>query len=465
MKLPEGVPKLSEIFAARGVRLYLVGGFVRNSVIGISGGDVDVCSAATPDEAMEIAHAAGLTVVPKAVELGTVELHLRLNGQRFIFEHTTFRSDVYPAGGQHRPNRVTFTDDIKKDARRRDFTANAMYIDIGAERFIDPTGSGLADTRSRVLRAAAEDPDITIRDDGLRIMRMARFAAELGFTVAPELMACAQRRAGILADISAERKRDELNKILISDTKYPSIAGADAPVRGLSLLYEAGALPFVLPALCEGEGVAQKEQYHKYDVLWHNIHACGAAPPVLAVRLAALLHDVGKPHTVAQQGDMIGHELVSEKIAREALNALRFDNATKGDVLTLIRSHMFDLEGKAKPMTIRRRAIKLGRKSFEGLIALRRADFIGSGRITGAVESADRWQKELDRMVAQGVPWSVADLAVTGGDVMRELDLPPSPAVGRVLQALHRDCVVHPALNQREALLQRLRSMRGKVLP
>jgi tRNA nucleotidyltransferase/poly(A) polymerase len=120
MRLPQGIPQLSEIFAARGVRLFLVGGFVRNTVIGISGGDVDVCSAATSDETMDIARAAGLTVVPKAAELGTVELHLRLNGERYIFEHTTFRSDVYPEGGQHRPTRVAFTDDIEQDARRRD---------------------------------------------------------------------------------------------------------------------------------------------------------------------------------------------------------------------------------------------------------------------------------------------------------------------------------------------------------
>lgn len=464
MKLPEGIPQLSDIFAAHGVKLYLVGGFVRNSIIGISGGDVDVCSAATPDEAMDIARAAGLTIVPKAAELGTVELHLRMDGQRYIFEHTTFRSDVYPEGGQHRPSRVAFTDDIEQDARRRDFTANAMYIEIGMERYIDPTGSGMEDTRGRVLRAAAADPDITIRDDGLRIMRMARFAAELGFSVAPELIACAQRRVSVLADISAERKRDELKKILLADTKYPSIAGADAHVHGLSLLMEAGALPFVLPALCEGAGVKQKEQYHKYDVLWHNIHACGAAPPILSVRLAALLHDVGKPRTVEKQGDMLGHEIIGEEIAREALTTLRFDNATIGEVLPLIRWHMFDLEGKAKPMTIRRRAVKLGRENFERLIAIRRADFIGSGRITGTVESADRWQKELDRMVAQKVPWSIGELEVTGEDVMRELSLKPSPAVGRVLEALHSDCVSNPSLNRRDLLLRRIQQNHN-ILP
>jgi tRNA nucleotidyltransferase (CCA-adding enzyme) len=464
VKLPEVIPEISSLFLARDVLLYLVGGFVRNAVIGISGGDVDVCSAAAPDKAADIARSAGLTVVPKAPELGTVELHLHRGGKTYIFEHTTFRSDVYPTGGQHRPSRVAFTDDIKKDARRRDFTANAMYLNTRTGQTVDPTGRGFEDIKGRVLRAAADDPDVTIRDDGLRIMRMARFAAELGFAVAPELMACAQRRASLLADISAERKRDELKKILLADTKYPIIAGNDAHVRGLSLLYESGALPYVLPVLCEGEGVKQKEQYHKYDVLWHGIQSCGAAPPMLEVRLAALLHDVGKPRALAQGGSMYDHEIIGEAMAREALIALRFDNATRDDTLVLIRNHMFDLEGRAKPMTIRRRAIKLGRENFERLISLRRADFIGSGMMEGGVKSADRWETELARMDGQGVPWRISDLAVSGDDVMRETGLAPSPQVGRVLDALHAQCVENPALNRRETLTARLIAMRGKIL-
>jgi tRNA nucleotidyltransferase/poly(A) polymerase len=273
-------------------------------------------------------------------------------------------------------------------------------------------------------------------------------------------MACARRRAALLADISAERKRDELFKILLADTKYPQLAGADAHVRGLNMLLEAGAMPYVLPVLCEGEGVAQKEQYHKYDVLQHGIHSCGAAPPELTVRLAALLHDVGKPRALAQYGNMYGHEIIGEALAREALDSLRADNATRDEALILIRSHMFDLEGRAKPLTIRRRAVKLGRERFIRLIALRRADFIGSGRVTGEVESAGRWQAELDRMDAQGVPWRVSDLAVSGEDVMRITGLAPSPQVGQALKALHQECVANPALNRRETLIARLASMK-----
>ncbi len=162
---------------------------------------------------------------------------------------------------------------------------------------------------------------------------------------------------------------------------------------------------------------------------------------------------------------MYDHEIIGEKMARETLTALRFDNATRDTVLTLIRYHMFDLEGKAKPLTIRRRAIKLGRENFALLIALRRADFLGSGRQEGNVVSADRWLSELKRMDDARVPWDVSELAITGEDVMREMGIAPSPQVGKVLDALHSQCVVSPALNKPGALLSRLRAMKSKVLP
>jgi tRNA nucleotidyltransferase (CCA-adding enzyme) len=132
---------------------------------------------------------------------------------------------------------------MREDAARRDFTVNALYLDLETGETVDPTGRGLADARQRVIRAAAEDPDITIRDDGLRIMRMARFAAELGFSVSEDLMAAAKARAGLLADISAERKRDELKKILLADVKYKTLNNEDAPEKGLRILREAGAIP------------------------------------------------------------------------------------------------------------------------------------------------------------------------------------------------------------------------------
>ena len=404
-------------------------------------------------------------MIEKALQLGTIEVHLELDGKKYIFEHTTFRRDYYPQGGAHRPKRVVFTQDISEDAKRRDFTINALYLDIETGTIIDPTQRGLDDVGKKVIRAAADDPDVTIRDDGLRIMRMARFAAELNFSVSPDLLACAAQRAGLLDDISAERKRDELIKILTADTKYNKIESSGfKPETGLNLLRQTGALKYVLPILSEGGGVPQAKEYHAFDVLGHGIRTCAVSPPVLTLRLAALLHDIGKPRALIQSGNMYNHEIIGEALARDEMDALKIDNRTRNRVLALIRNHMFDLNGKAKPKTIRRRAIKLGKAAFMQLIALRRADFLGSGKETGPVISADNWQKEYDRMIEEGVPWTKRDLAITGDDIMTILGIAPSQKVGKILDLLFDECVAHPKNNNPGTLKKRVKTLEHTVL-
>ena len=205
---------------------------------------------------------------------------------------------------------------------------NALYLDIATGRVSDPTGRGLDDIAARTLRAAAKNPDETIRDDGLRILRMARFAAELGFSVDNALLACAQKRVGLLADISAERKCVELKKILMADTKYMSLNEA-SPRVGLDLMRQVGAFKYVLPQLCHGDGVRQSAQYHTHDVLGHGIATCTAAAPVWPLRLAALLHDIGKPAALQQNGNMHGHETIGAALAAEEMEELKLDKKTQ----------------------------------------------------------------------------------------------------------------------------------------
>ncbi len=460
--IPAGLKKLSELFAARGISLYLVGGYVRNIVLGLPGGDFDVCSSALPDAVTAVAREAGLSVIEKALPLGTVELRLKNESGYDAFEHTTWRRDYYPPGGDHRPYRVEFTGDMAEDAQRRDFSVNALYMNIATGEILDPTGRGLADATQRRLSAAANDPDLTIRDDGLRIMRMARFAAELGFGVADELKDAAHRHAALLKDISAERKLIELKKILMADIKYDAVS--DGPLRGLQLLRETDALRHILPMLSEGAGVKQTEQYHIYDVLDHGFHACAAAPPVWELRLAALLHDIGKPEALRRTGKFYGHEIVGEQLARGELSSLKADNKTKAAVLPLIRNHMFDLEARAKPKTIRRRAVMLGKAGFEMLIALRRADVIGSGKPADVIRSADKWQKELESMEAQCVPWTVQELHITGSEITALLGIKPSPLIGQILRELHAQCVLFPAQNNIEELKRNAAFLFRKML-
>lgn len=462
MMIPEGIKKLSDIFADRGILLYLVGGYVRNMVLGLPGGDFDVCSSAPPEAAAAAARDAGLSVIEKALPLGTIEIRLKTQHGYDVFEHTTWRRDYYPPGGDHRPYRVVFTTHMEEDARRRDFSVNALYMNIATGDILDPTGRGLPDATRQRLSAAADDPDITIRDDGLRIMRMARFAAELNFGVADSLKQAAIRHAALLKDISAERKFIELKKILMSDTKYETAGGG--PLIGLALLRETDALRCILPRLSEGSGVVQSAIYHVYDVLGHCMHACAAAPPVLELRLAALLHDIGKPEALRRGGKMYGHEIIGEQLARDELNELKADNKLKAAVLPLIKNHMFDLEAKAKPKTIRRCAAALGKEGFERLIALRRADVAGSGRSAEAVVSADHWQSELRRMIEQHVPWRIQELQITGSDIASLLGIAPSPLIGQILCELHKHCVIFPAQNNVAALKRKAAEVYSNML-
>ncbi len=460
--IPESLKQLSGVFSSNGYKLFLVGGFVRNFVLGITGGDMDVCSSALPEEAALFLRRAGFSVIEKAPVLGTIEVHIKSNGKKHVFEHTTFRKDFYPSGGVHRPDSVEFTKDIKKDALRRDFTVNALYLDLESGKISDPTGRGIADVEKKIIRAAEENPDITIKDDGLRIMRMARFAAELGFSVSADLLQSTIKYAGLLDDISAERKRDELKKILVADTKYKELGGS--PENGLNLLRLSGALPHILPSLSEGDGVIQSEEFHKHDVLGHGIRVCAETRPLLELRLAALLHDIGKPYALRSSGNMYNHEVIGERIAEKELGQLRFENRIKSTVLPLIRNHMFDLNGRAKPKTIRKRAVKLGKRIFSLLIELRRADFVGSGMGNYDVISADNWQRELIRMEEIDVPWSISDLKISGNDIKNALDIEPSPVVGRILDAIFNECVLNPSLNNRDSLIKKAVSISRNML-
>lgn len=452
-EINEGVLELAKIFCKYGHKLYLVGGCVRNMLLGLKQGDLDVCSAALPEASANIAKKEGCTIIEKALSLGTIEIHLKHNGNKYIFEHTTLRQDYYKKGGEHRPYRVEFTDDITLDAKRRDFTVNALYLDVENKEILDPTGRGFNDIENKVLRAAADKAIDTLGDDGLRIMRMVRLSAQLGFAIAPDLLECAKSNVHLLNDITAERKQQELKRILMADVKYGK---KDAHLKGLLLLSNIGAFKYVIPELERGRGVEQKKEYHSNDVLHHNIHTCGAALPHLPLRLAALLHDIGKPEAIKVGGNMYNHDIYGAGIAEKEIENLKFDNKTKKTVVTLIRNHMFDLEGKAKPKTIRKRAIKLGRENFKMLIELRRADVAGSGYGAVTCLSAENWQAELKRMIGKNVPWSVKDLNITGQDIIEATGKEPSEEIGSILDELFRYCIIYPSANKKEILIKRV---------
>ena len=459
----ESLITLARAFAGRGFKLFIVGGHVRNTLLGLPVSDTDITSAMRPDEVKKLCGELGLHTVDKGIKFGMVEIHV--GGQKY--EHTTFRADKYAEGGAHRPEAISFADSPEQDAFRRDFTVNAMYREVLTGEIIDPTG-GMKDLEARLIRTTTPDPDIILRDDGLRLMRLCRFAAELGFDIEDKTYQAAKESAPLLADISAERIRDELCKILMADKKY-GIPAQNSVLRGLKLLDDSRMLDVIIPELIPCRGMAQSPRFHKYPVLEHIMVTTAMAEDegliskdqLLTVRLACLLHDIAKPVVFAEQGNMHGHDDRGEIISREILRRLRLDNDTIDIASWLVRQHMFDIDGNAKEPTLRKRFCVWGKERVRLLAAIRRADFRGSVGERITVKSADRWIRVLEQMTAEGAPFSENDLACTGADIMRWTGEPASPKIGRIKHALLLHCACKPRDNNSEKLERLAKDMKN----
>lgn len=445
--LPPVLLALAEAFEKQNKPLYLVGGAVRDQVLGLPAHDFDVASPAMPQEVAALCPQ-GVEVRLVNPKLGTV--HLVADGQ--IFEHTTFRSESYGSGGSHQPQAVKVGVSMKEDALRRDFSVNALYYRIAAGQLVDPTGRGLEDIGKRRLRTTTADPAIIMRDDGLRLLRLPRLAAELDFSIDRQLADCARAHAGLIRDIPRERIAPELKKLLLSDTKYPGAdKGKSRPLKGLLLLEALGLVDELLPPLAQGRGMAQGE-YHKYTVLMHAFHTAAAAPAEITLRLAGLLHDIAKPACFIKTGRFLGHDRKGAAMAEALLKDLGFAHDLAARVGQLVGLHMFDLTGTARESRIRLLCQKVGYETFARLADLREADVMGSGLETGPEKTAARFRTVMARMQQQKVPMSTRELAISGTDLMEHFARPAGPWIKDMLDELLRFCANYPAQNRRENL-------------
>lgn len=433
-------------FELTGEPLYFVGGYVRDSLLGYSSHDADVCAAFNAEELKRLSDEASgreFRVIDRAYGLGTVVI---VGKDSENYEYTAFRQDNYGRGGAHTPESVCFTADIKKDAERRDFTVNALYLSPEGE-VLDPLGLGTADLENKTIRQCAKD---TLSQDALRILRMVRFAASLGFKIDPDTFAAAKANVSGLADISKERIREEFLKILLADTCYGE---KDAVLRGLYMLKDLGAFKYIVPELLEGDGFTQKKKYHKYDVLDHNLHACASIPPKPELRYAALLHDLGKPRAFLRDGNMYNHPQIGSEMAKAALRRLIESKEITGRVCGLIENHMFDLDNSAKKNAVLRRASKLGREAFYDLIALREADISGSGTPVKS-DSAAKWRDIIENSEKDNTPVERSELKVNGGDLIKELGVKQGKLIGEILAELHVFALENPSQNTYQNLIE-----------
>jgi tRNA nucleotidyltransferase (CCA-adding enzyme) len=438
-RVPAPVRDLILRLQGEGYSACLVGGCVRDLIRGTPVLDWDVGTSALPERVMALFPRA----IPTGLKHGTVTVLLPSGP----CEVTTFRIESAYSDAR-RPDAVEFTSDVERDLARRDFTVNAIAWDPVAGEEWDPFG-GRDDLAGRTLRAVG-DPVTRFREDGLRPIRAARFAATLEFDVEPDTFRALSEAREQVCRVAAERIRDELLKLL----------QARAPSRGFEVLRRSGLLAVVLPELEACVAVPQN-RYHAYDVYFHTLYSTDAAPAAKpVVRLAALFHDVGKPATRAEKenGDatFYNHQFESARLTEGAMARLRFSRDLTDRVVHLVKNHMFDYRPEWTDATVRRFVRTVGIENVADLFDLRIADNLGNGLKTGFPHYLGALTERIARVVEAQEALSVKDLKVDGGDVMRELGLPPGPEVGRVLDRLLEEVIEDPSLNDRKRLLRRL---------
>ncbi len=445
--IPASVRDLLATFWAAGYAAYVVGGSLRDIVLGRVPHDWDLASAALPEQVQAL--------LPDAVyenQFGTVAVR---HGDD-VFQITTFRSD-HDYADFRRPHRIEFGDTIELDLARRDFTCNAMAWGARADRaatpgLVDPY-DGVADIGARLLRAVG-DPARRFEEDALRMVRAVRLAATLGFEVEAETLAGIAARAELVTHLSGERIAAELDRLLT----------AEPPSSGLRLLAETGLLAGISPDLAAQRGVPQNKVPGEdlWDHTLRSVDATSASRPL--VRLTALVHDIGKPATFAD-GHFLGHETVGADLAGALLERLREPRDVRERVVHLVRNHMFSYEPNWSDGAVRRFIAKMSLdgtapEAIDELLALRAADNVGSGLPPDAGR-LEELRTRVAAALAEGVVLDRRDLAIDGRDLMQELDLRPGPRLGRILDTLLERAQADPAINDRPTLLLLAQGMLG----
>ena len=448
-RVPAGIRLIARVLRSAGHEAHLVGGCVRDLLRGVTPLDWDVATDARPDRLLALFPGAryenrfGTVAVPLAD--GTHEV-------------TTFRRDgTY--SDHRRPDDVTFGDTLDEDLARRDFTVNALAIPLDADGapgpVIDRT-DGRTDLAAGVLRAVG-DPATRFREDALRMLRAVRFAATLGFTLEPATRDAIAAQASLAAHVSGERTFAELVRLL----------GADRPSIGLRLADETGLLAVVAPELARQWGIPQAKV--PGEDLWD--HTCRTVDAASATsidglpqaRIAALLHDIGKPATYAD-GHFVGHDVVGAELATTWLEGLRAPRALTTRVAHLVRHHMFQYSPEWTDAAVRRFIRRVGVADLDALLDLRAADNVGSG-LAAAVDGLEDLRARCRDQVAAHAAFARSDLALDGDDLMRGLGMAPGPAVGRLLDELLEHVLVDPMLNERTRLLAAAREIAAGGAP
>ncbi len=437
MKIPQVAKNLARIFDNAGYECYLVGGAVRDILMKRTLTDFDIATDATPLEVTKLFK----RVIPTGVKHGTVTVLFKAEE----FEVTTFRLEADYTDGR-RPDSVSYSSSILEDLRRRDFTINGIAFDLKTCRLIDPH-SGIDDLKKRIIKAIGNAVD-RFTEDALRTLRACRIAAQLSFEIESNTERAIRTTREGIKKISNERIRDEIIKIV----------QADDPVYGFELLEKTELLALILPELHASIGIEQRE-LHEFDVFHHSLYACKSAPKErLILRLAALLHDVGKAgalfYNEVGEPRFHNHEKLSAELSTALLRRLKFPNEVIQRVTHLILNHMFNYQEEWKDAAVRRFAVRVGREHLADLFALRRADQLATGRNIGGIERLAAFLKRIEAVARRDSIYGLKDLMISGDDIMARLSLKPGLQIGIILDFLLESVLEDPDLNNPDSLLK-----------
>ncbi|MGI6466418.1 MAG: CCA tRNA nucleotidyltransferase [Sphaerochaetaceae bacterium] len=431
--LTKQIKEFTSIFKENGFSIYIVGGAVRDYLLSHDNGDYDFATDALPKDVKKLFR----TVIPTGIKHGTVTVVYK----KVHYEVTTFRSDGTYLD-HRRPKDVKFISSLKEDLSRRDFTINALAVDPSNGEIIDYHG-GLGDLKNKVIKAIGER-EKRFEEDALRIMRGCRFASQLNFTIEDQSLLAMAHHVKNLKNVSNERIRDEIVRIIKTDR--PSV--------GFLALKSCNALDVILPELNATVDFEQKG-YHLLNLFEHSLVACDAVDKTYPlVRLAALLHDLGKITTknIGPEGEVTfyNHDKESTKIAKNILGRLKFSNEEISTVLNLVNNHMFNYESSWTDGAVRRFINRVGLKNIDDLFILRRADRFA---INGSTNFSDlvEFKKRIENVLEKSNALSLKDLSING-EQLAKLGIPRGPKMGLILNYLLEAVLDDPSQNTYESL-------------
>ena len=449
ISVPQELVSLAQIFKKNKEKLYLVGGFVRNKILGINDKynlDIDVCSSALPEKVMKMLEGTEFSCAYMNKEIGVLEIQNKIR-----VEHATFRTEKYEFEGVHIPNNVEFIKDLNKDAKRRDFKCNAIYYDILEEEIIDPF-DGVKDINNKIISTTIE-PEKVFALDGERILRMVRFASTFGFEIDPKTYKEAKKNVSKLKMISKSRIREEFSKIVLADTKYPFLPDVKyAHARGLMMLADLDAIKYILPAV---DMILKNPMYEDRGKLLidHIMNVFALSQP--EVRLSALLHDVGKAKAMIEYGNFNGGTDFAPVIIEQNLgiDGLGYSKKIVERVKRVVLAQDFNKYGTEIAKNIKKFIIQ-NKQDIELILALKVAINLDRNGKREMPFGTYRIYKIYKHMQKNKTPFSLSELNIDGNDILNSFPKIKSEKIGNLLNYLLAKSQMKPRLNTKAKLIK-----------